>query len=336
MGKCLLTKNGNNGIDPDTLTATPSDVLAGKIAGVSGSDEPTTGTMPNRGAVSQTLNAGGSYTIPAGYHNGSGKVSANSLSSQTSANATASQILSGQTAWVNGSKVTGNMLNRGAVSQSLGINGTYTIPAGYHNGSGKVSQSLPVQGGSTTTPGTANKTIVAANRYVNGNIVVAGSGNLTAGNIKKGVNIFGVTGSWEGYVTSPLYLYNNGTWHSLLVNVKMQDCSAPSGIDYESSYLWYGAKADWVSMRTGVMIDVTNYNYVSFTSTNGGRGETTGISVGTNPTTYVNADSVKLTSTTNNGDQTLTLNISSVTGKVYIKIAGGGYSRKLKQLWLHN
>ena len=37
-----------------------------------------TGTMPNRGAVTNTITTqGGSYTIPAGYHNGSGKVTAN-------------------------------------------------------------------------------------------------------------------------------------------------------------------------------------------------------------------------------------------------------------------
>lgn len=37
------------------------------------------GTMTNNGAISATINAGGSYTIPAGYHNGSGKVTANSV-----------------------------------------------------------------------------------------------------------------------------------------------------------------------------------------------------------------------------------------------------------------
>ncbi|MGM9834595.1 MAG: hypothetical protein ACI31M_02295, partial [Bacilli bacterium] len=37
-----------------------------------------TGTMADNGAVTSTLNAGGSYTIPAGYHNGSGKVTAKS------------------------------------------------------------------------------------------------------------------------------------------------------------------------------------------------------------------------------------------------------------------
>lgn len=210
MGKCILLKSGSGGIDPDELTATKEDILVNKIAGIAGHDEPTSGTMPNRGAVTQSLNCGNSYTIPSGYHNGSGKVTANSLASQTSANATAGQILSGQTAWVNGSKITGSMSNRGAVSQGLGINGSYTIPAGYHNGSGKVTQSIPVQGGSTTTPGTANKTIVAANRYVNGNIIVAGSSNLIAGNIKKGINIFGVTGTWEGYVAAATDLYKYG------------------------------------------------------------------------------------------------------------------------------
>ena len=67
------------------------------------------GTMANNGAVSANLNAGQSYIIPEGYHNGGGKVTANSLASQTSATATASDIASGKTAWVNGNKITGTM-----------------------------------------------------------------------------------------------------------------------------------------------------------------------------------------------------------------------------------
>jgi hypothetical protein len=47
--------------------------------------------------------------------------------------------LSGKTAWVNGSKITGNMPNRGAVTASIKLGETYTIPAGYHNGNGKVT-----------------------------------------------------------------------------------------------------------------------------------------------------------------------------------------------------
>ncbi len=66
------------------------------------------GTMTNNGEVSASLNAGQSYTIPAGYHNGNGKVTANSLASQTQGTANANNISSGKIAWVNGKKITGN------------------------------------------------------------------------------------------------------------------------------------------------------------------------------------------------------------------------------------
>ena len=101
IGKIVSTKT--------VATATAAYILTGKTAWVNGTK--ITGTMANRGEVTATLNAGGSYTIPAGYHNGSGKVKANSLSSQTSATATASDIASGKTAWVNGSKVTGTYVS---------------------------------------------------------------------------------------------------------------------------------------------------------------------------------------------------------------------------------
>lgn len=50
-----------------------SDVLNGKTF-YAGDKLIKTGTMPNNGAWSTTVNAGSSVTIPAGYHNGNGKV----------------------------------------------------------------------------------------------------------------------------------------------------------------------------------------------------------------------------------------------------------------------
>ena len=89
-----------------TGNATVSEVLAGKTFSNS-SGVGLVGTMANNGAISKTLNAGESYTVPAGYHNGSGKVMANSLASQTAGTAGTEDILTGKTAWVNGQKIIG-------------------------------------------------------------------------------------------------------------------------------------------------------------------------------------------------------------------------------------
>lgn len=132
-----------------TKAAAASQILTGYDT-LNAAGTRVVGSMANRGAVTQALAAGGSYTIPAGYHNGSGKVTANTLASQTSATAAAAQILAGYTAWINGVKVTGTMVNRGAVSKTLNAGESYKIPAGYHNGSGKVNaNSLESQSATT-------------------------------------------------------------------------------------------------------------------------------------------------------------------------------------------
>jgi hypothetical protein len=90
--------------------------------------------MTDNGAVTPAaLGAGGSYTIPAGYHNGSGKVTANTLASMTSAaDAAAGQILKGKKAYVDGTLVTGTMPDNTTLTSNgtvPGINSTYaSIP----------------------------------------------------------------------------------------------------------------------------------------------------------------------------------------------------------------
>ena len=105
MSECILLKSG--GTDLDFITATAADVVAPKVI-INKDGEPVTGTMPNNGAIRATLNCGQSKAIPVGYTTG-GTVTVNSLASQTSGTAAANNILSGKTAWVNGSKISGTI-----------------------------------------------------------------------------------------------------------------------------------------------------------------------------------------------------------------------------------
>lgn len=143
--------------DVSSVTATVGDVLSPKVY-VDSNGKVQTGTMQNRGAVSVTLDTDTtSYSVPAGYHNGSGTVSvvpqtksatptkeAQTISADdgkvlssvtvaaipkqyadaTDKTAVAANILSGKTAisWDSKEKapvsITGTMENNGAVTPS--------------------------------------------------------------------------------------------------------------------------------------------------------------------------------------------------------------------------
>ena len=106
--------------------------------------------------------------------------------------ASASQVLSGYT-FTNASSVgaSGTMTNNGAVNQTLSINGTYTIPAGYHNGSGKVTQNITTKVAATYTPSDSAQTI-AAGQYLSGvqtiSAVPTETKTVTAGTSASTVN----------------------------------------------------------------------------------------------------------------------------------------------------
>lgn len=101
----LKTTGTSTAVETGDATASASNILSGKTAYVNG--QKVSGSMANQGSKTAAINAGGSYTIPAGYHSGTGKVTANSLASQTAGTAAAADIASGKTAWVNGERVTG-------------------------------------------------------------------------------------------------------------------------------------------------------------------------------------------------------------------------------------
>ena len=127
------------------------------------------------------------------------------------ADATAANILSGKTAYVNGSKLTGTMTNNGAVSKAMTANGSYTIPAGYHNGSGKVTVNV------SSSSGSSNNNIEA---YAITNTNPSVSFKRTDGAIKIwGYGTMTSSSGWGGQTTSLIAFegdryYKSASWGS--------------------------------------------------------------------------------------------------------------------------
>ena len=167
----------------------------------------------NQGAVSVTVQEGDTYTIPAGYHNGSGTVSGvagggnYSLQSKSvtptkkqqnitpdngyyglsdvtvspipdnyqdvsSVNAVAGDVLTGKIyVTADGTVTTGTMPNNGAVNRTLDVTTiSYTIPKGYHSGTGKVQIVLETK---TVTPTKSVQDITPTSGKVLSKVTVA-------------------------------------------------------------------------------------------------------------------------------------------------------------------
>jgi hypothetical protein len=67
-------------------------------------------------------------------------------------------------------------------------------------GTKTATQQLTTKAATTITPGTSAKTAVSSGVYTTGDIVVKGDSDLVASNIKNGIEIFGVIGTYTGRV----------------------------------------------------------------------------------------------------------------------------------------
>lgn len=113
--------------------------------------------------------------------------------------AAVAEILSGKTAHARGALLTGTMTNNGGVTGTISTKaGEYTVPQGYHDGSGKVS------------------------------IASAEQAKIIAGNIKSGVQILGVTGTYSGEAITAQTKSATPSW-------SQQTIQPDNGYDYLSA-----------------------------------------------------------------------------------------------------
>ena len=156
-------------------TATERDIIKGKSAW--SGDELVIGTMPKITSQVITLNAGDTYIIPEGYHDGNTQIVVNNLGDQTEGTATSKEILEGQTAWVNGKLITGTMkIHESSEDMILNPGDSYTISEGYY-AKDVVVTTVPL---SELTKGNATADSLSAGQiaWVNGKrIVGTGKGN---------------------------------------------------------------------------------------------------------------------------------------------------------------
>lgn len=303
MGDVNVTPGGGSGVDSDNATASAADILSGKTAGIAGADEPVAGTMPNNGAWRGSVAMNSSVAIPRGYHSGAGGVSGPSIPYQN--------------AEVDGDRAYATNISCGPGQINLGVRNGH-----YLNGVNWIKGSFPT---------------------------------LAAANIKKGVNIGGVVGTWEGYVTSPLIFFASNGYTAYCPNGIVKNTDRGEFI-YQNNYTTNG-RLDFLPKSPGAgdiwtggvfkdQFVVTAYNYVSMTYyATANLDQTIAFGVGTNPNVDARKASIHVENNTKHkytDPITLTINISNLSGKMYVIVSGvcnsSGWAGRItiNQIWFHN
>ena len=158
-------------------------------------------------ATASDVAEGKTFTSTAGLKvTGTAKASAPTLQSKTATPSTSQQTITPDNGYDGLSSVTVEAMPTAALgTPTISVDSAGKITAtvqqasaGYvEAGSKSATKQLTTKGAATITPGTSDQTI-ASGTYLTGAQTIKGDANLVAGNIKSGVSIFGVAGSFAG------------------------------------------------------------------------------------------------------------------------------------------
>ena len=174
---------------------------------------------------------------------------------------------------------------------------------------------MPSASGGTYNPTSSTRTVVSGGRYISSDIKVGGLTLPAAANLKKGYTYtpysgMSVTGTFEGYTSSPLYIIQNGVVKNLSTN-SFNNTTYYSG--YGGALTTTGTKV----ARSNASINITNYNYLKVYSkgidyTDGsGTSFSIKVQLGTSSEATINLG-------TFSSDTTGIFNISGYSGSYYI------------------
>lgn len=340
MAECIILKGG--GADLDVITAGVGDVVAGKVI-VDKDGEPVTGTLAEMNdttfggigddayATSPIVGTGQNANVGAfdynlyGYKKGKLRVHIPNATSQNikagvkiggpngyvegtfTSDATVggpAHILAGKTAYVNGVKVTGNI-----PYQNAETGGDRAWATNMSNWAGTIN--LGVRNG----------------YYLNGvNWIQRDIPNYQPWNIKKGVNIGGVVGTFEGYIANPSDLYYKGInpvgFYSTNENYVIFDAAQITLPDRNMNSDLYIKSSSNVSL---VGYSYINIHYVC-----------TGTTYGYTPVLrfMINNDETLGLNYLSKGDFTLSINVVAYQKNGIVGIRMGKWSGYIDRIWL--
>lgn len=202
-------------------TAEAEDIAPGKTAYVLG--RKVTGAMPSKQAETYTPGTAdititsGVYLSEAQTIKGDSNLTASNIKAGVSifgvggtftsdATAEAEHILAGKTAYVDGKKITGTIEE--LMFSAPGPTNIIHISHGYNPSDKEITVGTAVDGG-FLTPGTTSHTIPESS-YLTSPLVIEGDSDLTASNIKSGISIFNVSGTFTSDATATASDIANG------------------------------------------------------------------------------------------------------------------------------